>query len=466
MPPLSAVSRTARSVALACLFAAGSLLPGCSSDIRGGKQNVILLVIDTLRADHLGCYGYDRNTSPHLDGLSGRSILFRDVTAQAPWTNPSVATLMTSLYPSSHHMLTLRAGGRLRTLDGDIETLAEVFRDHGYRTAAFTANPWLVSGIGIERGFETYRNLPLTTRAITLNGMAVEWMEHLRDDGPFFLYVHYMDVHGPYDPPAPYDEFFEPEKPGRLLEPEEIERMPEYLRVEGLTTLEEYEALYDGGIRYWDSCLSLFLADLRSLGILDESLLIVTADHGEEFLDHGGFNHGSTLFQEQLHVPLIWCPPHGRGNGRIVDQPVELVDVMPTLLSSLEIEPPALQQGEDLSPLLDGGSLEPRPAFSEAAVAFGGVAMPEGTMKSVKFGDRKAIVNLDTGELAVYDLSENPGESDSSRAEAAAGKEGLLSVLGKWIDRNRKVGSLFETGRHETPAGIREELEALGYIED
>ncbi|MFQ6103264.1 MAG: sulfatase [Candidatus Glassbacteria bacterium] len=440
---------------------------GCSCGVFTKKRpNVIILVVDTLRADHLGCYGYHRNTSPNLDRLAERSVLFMDVTSQAPWTNPSIASLFTSLYPSAHHLLTLREGDNLRTLDEDIITLAEVMKSNGFATAAYTANPWLSAGSGIESGFDTYKNLPGSTTASQMNEMAMEWIRKNRGEKPFFLYIHYMDVHGPYTPPPPYDNLFSLiDSSRRELSKEEMIRMPRYLRIEGLTTLDEYGRRYDGGIRYWDECLATFLEELGVESVLQNSILIVTADHGEEFLEHGGFNHGSTLFQEQIRVPLIWWIPSTTTSVQKIREPVELVDVMPTLLSLLGLKRPEVLQGDDVSPLLSRDTFTPSPVFSEATVGFGGIPLPEGTMKSVRIGRLKAIMNLDTGEVSLYDLSSDPGERMDSSGGRDRETNALLKELRDWMETNALIGGRYESGQQSLSQDVRERLKALGYID-
>jgi len=435
---------------------------GCGM-FRGKRHNVAILLVDTLRADHLGCYGYEKETSPHLDEFSRRAVLFTDVTSQAPWTNPSVVSLMTSLYPSAHHITTLRDGKKLRVLDGEIETLAEVLKENGYRTAAFVANPWLPPECGLAVGFDVYRNLPMKASAELLNELAMEWISG-SGDGPFFLYVHYMDVHGPYDPPPPYDTLFTAGlSGGRRIEPDEFERMPEYLRIDGLETLEEYTARYDGGIRFWDEAFSAFLRRLSEEGLLENSHVIVTADHGEEFLDHGGFNHGHTLYAEQTRVPLVWKLPADEGLVSRIGAPVEIVDVMPTLLSLLGIEKPESLQGDDLSSLMEGAPFD-EPVFSEAVVSFGGGPPKRGRSKSVRVGRIKAIVNVDTGRVELYDLASDPHELSPIEEGMENERKFLLTVLEEWISWNARVGVDYRAGEHTLREELRERLEALGYI--
>ncbi len=465
---IHAATRYPRILILTCLFLTQ---PSCTTLFRSANRpNVLFLIVDTLRADHLGCYGYSRDTSPHLDDLSRNALLFEDVTAQAPWTNPSVVSLFTSLYPSSHHLMTLKSDGKLRSLDEKIITLTQIVKEEGYRTGAFTANPWLSAGIGLERGFDMYRDLPMKTPANRLNSIALEWIRSLQGADPFFLYIQYMDVHGPYQPSQPYDTMYRSNKPGRHLSPEERERMPDYLRIEGLQTLEGYIARYDGGIRFWDECLGTFLDALSTEGYLSNTILVVTADHGEEFLDHGGFNHGSTLYEEQLRVPLILRIPEPAGTARNVlnrgriDDPVELVDVLPTLLSLIDIPSIDQFQGDDLTDLIRGSGWQAEPVFGEGAVGFGGLPLPEGRLVSVRINDHKLIFNLDTKDPRLYDISSDPGERTNRADSSPAVEEEIHDRLRVWIESCKRDGERYESGELETGQDVLEDLRALGYL--
>jgi arylsulfatase A-like enzyme len=305
----------------------------------------------------------------------------------------------------------------------------------------------------------------MTARALALNQRALEWLRGQARE-PFFLYLHYMDVHGPYSPPAPYDTLFSLSGYARReLSDEEFGRMPPYLRIEGSRRLEDYIRRYDGEIRFWDDCLSAFLEALSEGRLLEKSIIIVTADHGEEFLDHGGFNHGSTLFQEQVKVPLVWRMPGPAKSGMRIESQVELVDVMPTLLSILEIRTDEVLQGDDLRTLMERGTWSPKPAFSEAAAAFGGVPLPEGTIKSVRWGTRKAILNIDTGRACLYDLTEDPGEREDRSGALSTDRHELLSLLAGWLEAASRAGESYGAGEEEAGEELLEKLRALGYIE-
>jgi arylsulfatase A-like enzyme len=236
----------------------------------------------------------------------------------------------------------------MESLRPGLETLPEAFRDLGYRTAAVVANPWVATRKhGLDRGFEEYRYLE-GADADALHRIAREILAE-DDARPLFLYLHYMDVHAPYARPLPGDPALgsAPQRYRRALEEEELGKAPRYLRLPAARRLDDYVDAYDLGIRRWDRSFGDFTRWLDSTGRLDHTLVAVVADHGEEFLEHGGWNHGETLYQEQLLVPWILYIP-GLSPRRIDDRVVSLIDVGPTLLGALEAKIPSTMAGRDL----------------------------------------------------------------------------------------------------------------------
>jgi hypothetical protein len=297
----------------------------------GERPNVLLYVMDTLRADRLGCYGYGRETSPHLDRFAREGIVFRHAIAQAPWTRPSMASIMTGQLPPVHGAVTLRD-----RLGRDLPTLAEAFRAAGYQTAGFVTNLNVAAPFGFDRGFDRYEHLaedPTTPEvyvpADRLHETVLAWLEQRAQDRPFFLYLHASDVHT--QRPSPDME-------RRLLG---RPRWPRLTRgaagADGgklsLTAAEVqiFDALYDAEIATWDAAFGGFWKTLRAHGRDADTFVVFTADHGEEFHDHGGLEHGHTLYGEQLHVPLVVRLPRGRGGGQTADEMVRSIDLLPTL---------------------------------------------------------------------------------------------------------------------------------------
>ncbi|MFQ5653869.1 MAG: sulfatase [Planctomycetota bacterium] len=338
----------------------------CDRQSREAPQGVILICIDTLRADRLGCYGHDRlPASPHLDELAQRSILFEDVTAPAGWTKPSVPSFLTGLYPVQHGVYEGNTRGSEGSvsdiLPADAHTMAEIFREAGWRTAAFVHNAHLRAGQGIEQGFEVYLEPAGDSRSIRWH--ALDWLDELESGERFFLYLHILDVHMPYPIPDEYA--------GRFVELERTEPFRDRTwrdlrdsvndRRRTLTSEERaaLDALYCGAVRYVDDQIGRLFQALRKRGIEEETLICVVADHGEELGERGKLGHGLGLSEILLRVPWILHIP-GRGAERIAG-PVNLVDLFPTLISAAGLKAPDGVAGVDrlLHPEED------RPLFAE-----------------------------------------------------------------------------------------------------
>ena len=304
--------------------------------------NVIYITIDTLRPDRLGCYGYDRPTSPCLDAIAAEGTRFLDPVSAAPWTKPATGTLLTGLYPSRHGAL--HHGSTLQIPEGE-RTLAEAFQSAGYVTAGFVSNPNIKKVFKFDRGFDVYFDAPvedtITLSAIrksfigsalmsltrhqfnwkyendvyAINREALPWIEANRDRR-FFLYLHYIDPHEPYTPHP--------------------DREPSFVRQHGWKFANERKRLvasdlYDGEIRFCDDGLSELVKSLKALGVWDDALVVITSDHGEEFFEHGWLGHGYSVYQELIRVPLILRGP-SIPRGHVVQPPVAILDLPATML--------------------------------------------------------------------------------------------------------------------------------------
>ena len=325
--------------------------------------NVLLLSIDTLRADRLGCYGYTRGTSPHLDRLVAEGTLFEWAYSSAPWTLPSYASLFTSLLPADH-----RAGvvsereARFGTDDvapkkttellrPDVGTLAEAARSAGWRTAGFYCNPYIGASAGVDRGFDRWVRYQSGAKAGV--DLAQAWIADNAKQ-PWLAFVHLIDPHMPYAPPAPYDERFAGTK---------VEDLPAWppslgaLRAQADENLRRLcSDLYDGEIAYADAQLGRLLEALRVSGELDNTVVILHSDHGEEFWEHGGCDHGHALHEELLRVPFAIVWP-GRVPAQRIATRVRTLDLYPTLAELLGWQAPhALADGVSLVPLLQGSA--------------------------------------------------------------------------------------------------------------
>ncbi len=345
---------------------------------RAKQPNVILISVDTLRADHLGCYGYWRPTTPHLDALAKRGVRFANASAQASWTLPSHMSIVTSQYPHVHGVQQDD-----NALPEGATTLSEVLAANGYRTAAFISWVYVTAKYGFSQGFDEYTELlppedeidsetDAAYRADEVTNRAIGWLD-AQGTEPFFLFVHYFDPHISYEPPPPYDRLFDPTYEGSARGTfawlrQYIKGIHERPNQIGARDLEHVTALYDGEIRYVDEHIGRLLDAVERRVGADECLIVVTSDHGEELFEHGSMEgHQWTLYEETVHVPLIIKLPGGRAAGDVVSAPVELIDIGPTILGCLGVQRPWSFQGRDLAELVgsDGGAGAAEIVFGE-----------------------------------------------------------------------------------------------------
>lgn len=425
--------------------------------------NVILVSLDTLRADHTTPYGHEHDTSPGLAALAEQGARFDLAYAHTATTGPSHATMFTSRYPLSHGVD--RNGIRLQK---DIPVLSQVFRHEGYQTAGFVSAMVLARRYGFARGFETWdnkTNLPVGDRepneCATVKGercadqtldLVLSWLEDERDpDRPFFLFVHLFDVHNPYDPPKEYMERYIPNPPKS-----------------GLGRIAALPKMYDAEVAYTDDQLMRLIDSLEQNGLADNSLVVVTSDHGEGFGDHGVFAHGIALYEELLRVPLILRFPGRVPEGLVVEEPVGLVDLMPTILDLVDVEVPFPVQGQSLAPALtEDAALDPeRPIFLQRRHYDTPVILGR-KVKGAAFGLRegrwKYTETEATGSRELFDLEADPREQTNlveSEPERAAA---MAEALGRWKESAAK-------GRvaprvQQIPEADKAKLRALGYVE-
>jgi arylsulfatase A-like enzyme len=416
-------------------------------------RNLVLISIDTLRADSLGAYGYPRPTSPLLDVVAAQGVVFEDATSTAPWTLPAHLSLLTGLYPSGHGVRTHR-----HRLPDDVPTLATVLAANGFDCAAFINAFFLGDRFGYARGFQPYRYLAeshaRTGQTPKLVGGATDWASRRRDRR-FFLFVHLFDVHSDYKSKRSYEQMFTTPGTHRV----DGDTVGIWMAIRGdfaLTPddLSHLKGLYDAGIRQLDDQLAPLFEFLQRNRALEHTLVVVTSDHGEEFQDHGGMMHGGTHYQELLHVPLILAGP-GVPQGMRIAAPVSLVDVMPTALDLLGIPAPEGMDGRSLRPLWEGGADEDgRLLLAETG------PMEDDALRSLRRGHLKLIVDSRTGARHLYDLAADPGETRDLAAERAADVAELSEQLEE-LSRPRREPTLLP----EPTPEMQEHLRALGYIE-
>jgi arylsulfatase A-like enzyme len=418
---------TDRRALLAALLAAALLL-SC-----GGERqplNVIVVGIDTLRPDHLGCYGYHRPTSPNIDEFAAGGVLFENVISQAPWTAPSFATVFSSLYPSQHGSMDVNS--KIRE---SVPTLATMLKEKGYATGAIINAPALKPEFGLSRGFDFYDMTPLGGRigdGTTRDALA--WIDENRG-GPFFMFVHYFDPHLPYAPPAGYDDLFNKGYRGRIENPFDLEgfskargRLFEEMKDLTQDDWAEILDLYDGEIVFADEAFGDLIRGLEDRGLTEDTVIILLSDHGEEFFEHGGFEHGHSVYDELIRVPLvIWLPGVAREGTRVRNQ-VRLLDVTPTVFDLLGLDTPAHFEGVSLVPYLAGGTsvearagslLPPHIAYAEA-IRLGA------EKKAVTARPHKVIYDLISTEREFYDLDSDPGETVNMMRGVGGGSFALL----------------------------------------
>jgi choline-sulfatase len=319
----------------------------------GRPRNVILYLVDTLRADHLGCYGYSRPVSPHVDAFARQAVTFRHTVAQASWTRPATTTILTGLLPRTHGV-----NGQRDKLSEQALTLAEMLQTRGYQTAGFVTNGNVARSFGLAQGFETYELLRRKRSAATdVNAAAAGWLEsEWKRDAPFFLYLHTVEPHAPYTPPAPFRQRFAPQ-----VHDERLTRMNVFRRLDEGTLAPTPELrqnlldLYDAEIATSDAAFGELIDLLARRGLWEDTVVVFVSDHGEELYEHGGWQHGKTLHTEMLDVPLIVHAP-GAPDARTVQRQVQQVDVTPTILDLLGLPVPAVVEGHSLAPWILGGA--------------------------------------------------------------------------------------------------------------
>ena len=443
---------------------------GCAAE--PSPPHIVLVVIDALRADHLGAYGYERKTSPNLDALAAAGELFLHATAPSSWTKPSIGSLFTARYPSEHGAVSFE-----HDLRDELPTLAELLQQHGYTTVGVSGNfVHIKEGSGFARGFDVWRSkgVPvqrsdedfiftherIPVRAMTAGEInrAVAKTLSVKRVGPLFLYVHYMDPHPGFSPPARIAERF-------LRDPEHHATAPPatsgYLSrlARERTTPEPPEVrrlvdLYDAEIAAVDEAIGALRRSLAEAGV-EDPVLVVVADHGEELLDHGGWFHGLHLHGEVLRVPLILHDPRRRA-PRVHTAPVDLLDVAPTLLGLAGVTRRTGMRGRNL--LADGGArprdlvaeLHPDPLLEEHL-------LPRSHRFAVTRWPWKLLVHAD-GAREVYRLDRDPRELERLDAGAAGVPEDL-ALAGAILWRAP------EPGAGPVDEEAREGLRALGYAE-
>jgi arylsulfatase A-like enzyme len=399
-------------------------------------SNVFLVVIDSLRFDHLGCYGYHRETSPAIDKIAGEGLMFDRVISQSSWTKPSVSSLLTSTYPEIHGVKSIE--DRLSTQETFLPTILKKF---GYVTGCIQSNPFLNAESGFNQDFDFYLELfenasgmykPRFNEAINT---VFDWVDQFATN-PFFLYLHVLDAHNPYAPPKEFNRFGDTERD-----------------------------LFDGEVRFVDYYIGLIRRYLALKGLEEKTLFIITSDHGEEFGEHGYSYHAKHLYEEVLRVPLIISSPALIPSGLSIPTQVRSLDIVPTILDLLGIPPLAKHQGESLLPLLSLASPPERPALSQ--IGENNPAEKKSELISFNTGDYKLIWDKHTDIKELYHLVTDPQEKHNI-ADEEKGKCDDLQTQAKRIIQHPEE-TLFHYKPSPTKISFDEDLlkrlRGLGYIE-
>lgn len=432
------------------------------------STNVILIIIDTVRRDHVSCYGYERETTPNIDALAEDGVRFDNAVSACPWTLPSIASILTGQNPSTHqagihldpYTMTDR---RLSTMRDTVISISEVFQQRGYSTVGFFENPFVDPGFGLNRGFDIYDFAPgdnlRIRRADKVAAAAMNYIENRgKTSQGFFMVLHFFDPHLAYDPPvefmAPYTYGYKGDmKPPFDPEIKALRSGKESLSVKDR---EFIIGLYDGEIAFVDSSAGKFLYYLKQKNLYDTSLIIVTSDHGEEFWDHGGFEHGHTLHRELVDVPLIMKFPGSQNSGMHVQERLSLTDLFPSIVDYMGWSVPFQTDGHSFIPIAGTIDVKPKSIIAEN--------LHYGPQQQCLYkGDYKMILNQ-YGKIQVYNLKNDPLETEN-----VFGKEkdlpeeihGQIKYMAEQIEEMLKEPKQAAEIDKET----KEKLRSLGYIE-
>jgi len=476
-------------------------------------MDLLLYVVDALRADHLSCYGYGRSTTPNIDALAEEGLLYRQCFTPATWTKPVSASVLTGAYPPTHGTRT-----REDTFDADIRRLPELLAEEGYETGGFSAMGNVSASIGYDRGFDAYYDLykdPAIVerratssadseelahetegeialpRASDVRERLTDWVE--ATTGEFFAFCWSIDPHIPYDPPADFREFVDPAYAGSVNG--QRETLPAVTTDEDLDHL---KGLYDGEIRYSDHEFGQVVERLRKLGLYEETMIVLIGDHGDAFMEHGRLTHGHLPFEELIHVPCVIKPPASHDhNPRTIEETVALIDLVPTILHAAGIDDrPETIQGRSIPPYGPAGSSTP--VYSETRSreiypTFYSVRTDQWKYMTVEEPDRTVRTLIETAKQVyrrglirdllrhpryyfdryshdedefLYDVAEDPEERHNRIQDRSDIAAQLRNQLHEWVHEGESI--------HESLASLEniridpetdEQLRQLGYVD-
>jgi len=449
--------RNLRLLRVAGLIGSTALLlavVGCAFRAGGEQDNVVLVMVDTLRADHLGCYGYDRDTSPNLDRLAASGVLFENFYSVAPWTNPAIATLFTGKYPRAVFPPLPHKKAIGLPLPSQLPTLAERLQEGGYRTVALVDHPGINPELRFDQGFEQWHSLFLDggfdSWTVTESDFVLDqFLASLEELGrqKFFLYLHLVYPHRPYAPPPPYDSMFGPSSPKT-----------------GRGRRQEMINAYDGEIRYTDELIGRIAEALDERRSTQSTWLLVTSDHGEGFWEHHQAEHGNSFFNELTRVPLILVPPQREGvAGLRVKSPASLVDVKPTILGLAGLDPEEDLEGRDLRTSWSNPADFDAPRWLFLASPHS----KDVEAAAVIRGDLKFIDRLPWRKArpALFDLTEDPAEKHNLAGDSPRTTEMSRRLKAHLKQTEQQRSRLLSEEAVELDEEVLDRLRALGYLQ-
>ena len=415
--------------------------------------NVLFIIVDALRADHVSCYGYSRNTTPSIDGLSSHSILFKNAISAAPWTTPSIGSMFTSQYPA-----VLGFRGEPVVIDEAFLTITEIFKENNYATKGIVSHTFVSSSLGFDQGFDSYDEENAKghghVSSPSVTEKAISFLNRHKNR-KFFLFLHYFDPHCDYVLHEDYDYY--PDYDGPLYSSQPIRELREKAPYMRANDIEYLKALYDSEIRFTDEYIGKLLDELKELELYDNTLIVFTADHGEEFLERGDYwiGHTKKLYQEQIHVPLIMKLP-GHIKQEIRYEYLGLIDLMPTIVDYAGLWIPSEYGCEgqtiDMNYIEELGN---RTIFSQTR--------RWANLRSATRKGWKLIYNPYTRSRQLFDLEKDPAESENLAAKNNGALQEMEVTLQKWNSqmKSRRTEAEQPTFAEEQ----KKHLRSLGYLQ-
>lgn len=409
----------------------------CTGNEEKLKVNILLVLIDTLNADHLGCYGYYRDTSPTIDSLAASGVIFRSCQAQASWTLPGMTSIYTGLSERSHHCGYY--DGIIYGLDPEMPTISTILQQHGYSTAAFVRTEFMGNEFGMDKGYDSFWIAKdwYIKDTVTVDTL-LNYFGNNEVSEPFLVTIHFYDPHSPYQPPSPYDTYFTSSGTIGGYDDWPIDTdlwNDPYL-------IAHLEALYDSEIRCADSQLSRLFQSMREMGLMDNTLVILVADHGEEFMEHGDTGHANNLYQQTIHIPLILSGP-GIEPGSVILLNAGQFDVLPTVLAYLDIPVPNHVEGINLL-----GDIPVNRIIPSSGVV-GDTSMAACLQETIKL-----MWFVEPDSFETYDIASDPGEMNVLPTDSLL----LEEVLNYWASPS------ICTPTWNDSLKFVNKLQALGYL--